>query len=85
MLPFKPKMRRLTFTIHLLLALLLLVASQQHFPSTIKVQAMEAGKKHPSSPLLLLLYSLIIHCQNPIAIQQWVRHNSPRNQLTAAN
>jgi hypothetical protein len=72
------------------LALLLLVASQQHFPSIIKVQAIEAGKQHPSSPLLsspllLLLYSLIIHCQNPIVIQQWVRHNSPRNQLTAAN
>ncbi|PNT19263.1 hypothetical protein POPTR_009G029000v4 [Populus trichocarpa] len=40
--PFKPKMSRLTFTIHLLLALLLLVASQQHFPSIIKVQAIEA-------------------------------------------
>jgi hypothetical protein len=50
--PFKPKMSRLTFTIHLLLALLLLVASQQHFPSIIKVQAIEAGKQHPSSPLL---------------------------------
>jgi hypothetical protein len=45
-------MSRLTFTIHLLLALLLLVASQQHFPSIIKVQAIEAGKQHPSSPLL---------------------------------
>ncbi|KAL3579867.1 hypothetical protein D5086_017702 [Populus alba] len=54
MLPFKPQMSRLTFTIHLLLALLLLVASQQHFPSIIKVQAMEAGKQHPSSPLIII-------------------------------
>ncbi|KAG6762144.1 hypothetical protein POTOM_032631 [Populus tomentosa] len=54
MLPFKPKMSRLTFTIHLLLALLLLLASQQHFPSIIKVQAMEAGKQHPSSPLIII-------------------------------
>ncbi|KAG6789302.1 hypothetical protein POTOM_005394 [Populus tomentosa] len=50
---FKPGMSRLT-SVHLLLAWLLLVASQQRFSSKIKVQAVEAGKQ------LFLCFSIIL-------------------------
>ncbi|KAF9665501.1 hypothetical protein SADUNF_Sadunf16G0129400 [Salix dunnii] len=56
----KPRMSRLTF-IHLLLAWLLLVASQQRFSSGIKVQAAEAGKQLLLSFPVLLLPVLYLH------------------------
>ncbi|XP_006369517.1 CLAVATA3/ESR (CLE)-related protein 46 [Populus trichocarpa] len=86
---FKPRMSRLTF-VHLLLAWLLLVASQQRFSSNIKVQAVEAvhfkpnpaqltSKSHKGNVLPVWVAEKRIH-KSPSGPNPVGNHNPPSKQ-----